>query len=77
MNTDSRRLSRHIEASRLLAVYEDSRVRELAASARLLYSSARLPYFEYMRLVGELHVMRKECDQNMIAVKAYQNSPLV
>jgi hypothetical protein len=31
---------------------------------------------EYMKLVAELRVMRTECDQKMLAVKAYHSDRL-
>jgi hypothetical protein len=70
------RLSRNDEEYRLLAVYEESRTKEHAASSQLLYPPRKLSYTEYMQRVAELRVMRTECDQKMLAVKAYHNARL-
>jgi hypothetical protein len=70
------RLSRNHEEYRLLALYEESRAKENAASSRLLYPDRKLPHPEYMQLVADLRVMRTECDQKMLAVKAYRSKRL-
>ena len=70
------RLSRNEEERRLLAVYEECRAKEHAASSRLLYPDRKLAHEEYMQLVAELRVMRRECDQKMLAVKAYHSERL-
>jgi hypothetical protein len=67
------RLSRNNEEYRLLEVYEEARAEEIAASSRLLYPNQRLSHPAYMQLVADLRVMRTECDQKMLAVKAYHN----
>ena len=70
------RLSRNDEEYRLLAVYEESRDKETAASSRLLYPDRKLAHPEYMQLVTDLRAMRAECDQKMLAVKAYHSKRL-
>ena len=70
------RLSRNEEECRLLAVYEVCRAKEHAASSRLLCPDRKLAHEEYMQLVAELRVMRTECDQKMLAVKAYHSDRL-
>ena len=76
MMRSDERLSRNDEEFRLLAVYEECRDKEHAASSRLLYPDRKLAHEEYMQLVAELRVMRTECDQKMLAVKAYQSEML-
>jgi hypothetical protein len=70
------RLSRNEEELGLLAVYEACRAKEHDASSRLLYPSRKLAHDEYMQLVAELRVMRTDCDQKMLAVKAYHSERL-
>jgi hypothetical protein len=70
------RLPRNHEEYRLLALYEESRAKENAASSRLLYPDRKLACPEYMQLVADLRVMRTECDQKMLAVKAYHSDRL-
>jgi hypothetical protein len=70
------RLPRDDEEYRLLAVYEESRAKEHAASSRLLYPGHRLSYPAYMELVSELQTIRKECNSRMLAVRAHHNKRL-
>jgi hypothetical protein len=70
------RLSRDEAELGLLAVYEECRAKEHSASTRLLYPNRKLAHEEYMQLVDELRVMRTECDQKMLAVKAYHSERL-
>jgi hypothetical protein len=70
------RLSRNEAERGLLAVYEECRAKEHDASSRLLYPNRKLAHEEYMQLVAELRVMRTECDQKMLAVKAYHSERL-
>jgi hypothetical protein len=67
------RLSRNDEECRLLAVYEAARAGEIAASSRLLYPDRKLAHPEYMQRLADLRAMRTECDQKMLAVKAYHS----
>ena len=60
----------------MLAVYEEARAKEHAASSRLLYPERKLSHEEYMQLVAELKVLRAECDRKMLAVKAYHSDRL-
>ena len=75
MRSDER-LPRNEDERRLLAVYEECRASEHVASSRLLYPNRKLEHSEYMKLVAELRVMRTECDQKMLAVKAYHSEML-
>jgi hypothetical protein len=70
------RLSRNHEEYRLLALYEESRAIEILASSRLLYPDRKLEHAEYMQLVANLQAMRMECDQKMLALKAYHSMRL-
>jgi len=70
------RLSRNEEERGLLAVYEECRAKEHDASSRLLNPNRKLAHEEYMQLLAELRVMRTECDQKMLAVKAYHSERL-
>jgi hypothetical protein len=75
MRSDER-LSRNEKERHLLAVYEESRAKEHDASSRLLHPIRKLGHEEYMIQVAELRVMRTECDQKMLAVKAYDTERL-
>ena len=67
------RLPRDDEEYRLLAVYEASCAREHAAAAQLLYPHPNLPHGAYMKLVGDLQTIRKDCNEQMLAVRAHHN----
>lgn len=67
------KLPRDDEEYRLLAVYDASRAKEFAAAARLLYLSANLPHEAYMKLVGDLQTIRKDCNEQMLAIRARHN----
>jgi len=56
--------------------YEECRAKEHNASSRLLHSDRKLAHEEYMQLLAELRVMRTECDQKVLAVKAYHSERL-
>jgi hypothetical protein len=70
------RLPRDDEEYRLLAVYEESRAKEHAASSRLLYPSKILSHPAYMELVAALQTIRRDCNTKMLAVRAYHNKRL-
>jgi len=70
------RLARNDEEYRLLAGYEESRAREHNGSSRLLYLSRKVSHLDYMRMVTELRAMRTDCNEKMLAVKAYHNERL-
>jgi hypothetical protein len=76
MMRSDERLSRNEEEHRLLTVYEEARVKEHDASSRLLYPARKCEHSEYMQLVAELRGMRRECDQKMLAFKAYHGERL-
>jgi hypothetical protein len=66
-------LSRDDEEVRLLAVYEAARVREHAAAGRLLYPHDSLPRSAYLKLVNDLQIVRKDCNEKMLAVHVHHN----
>jgi hypothetical protein len=70
------RLPRDDEEYRLLAIYEESRAKEHAASSRLLYPSQSLSHPAYMELVAALHTIRMDCNTKMLAVRAHHNRRL-
>ena len=67
------RLPRDDEECRLNAVYEASCAREHAAAVHLLYPPANLAHAAYMKLVGDLQTIRKDCNEQMLAVRAHHN----
>jgi hypothetical protein len=64
------------EEYRLIAIYEASRAKEHAAAVQLLYVSPDLPYGAYMKLVSDLQNVRKDCNEQMLAVGAGHNKIL-
>jgi hypothetical protein len=68
-----RKLSRDDEEVRLLAVYETARVKEHAAAGRLLYPCHSLPRSAYLELVNDLRIIRKDCNEKMLAVHLHHN----
>jgi len=70
------RLPRDDEEYRLLAVYEESRAKEHAASSRLLYPSKSLSHTAYMQLVDDLRTIRTESNAKMLAVRTHHNKRL-
>jgi hypothetical protein len=69
-------LPRDDEEYRLIAVYEASRAKEYAAAVQLLYPPPNLPHGAYMKLVGELQTIRKDCNDQMLAVRAHHYNML-
>jgi hypothetical protein len=67
------RLSQDVEEHRLIALYEASCSKERAAAGRLLYPHHNLPHQKYLKLVGDLGVIRKDCNEKMLAVRAHHN----
>jgi hypothetical protein len=61
------------EEYRLLALYDASYAKERATAARLLYLSPNLPHEAYMKLVGDLQAIRKDCNEQMLAIRARHN----
>jgi hypothetical protein len=58
------------EECRLNAVYEASCAKEHAAAVHLLYPSPNLTHAAYMKLVGDLRTIRKDCNAQMLAIRA-------
>jgi hypothetical protein len=71
--TRDTKLPRDDEEYRLIAIYEASRAKEHAAAVQLLYPSANLPHGAYMKLVSDLQIIRKDCNEQMLAVRARHN----
>lgn len=70
------RCSQDDEEHRLVALYEASRAKEHAAAGRLLYPHIphhNLPHQAYLKLVGDLGVIRKDCNEKLLAVRAHHN----
>jgi hypothetical protein len=74
--TEDTKLPRDDEEYRLIAMYEASRAKEHAAAVHLLYVSTNLPHGEYMKLVGDLQTVRKDCNEQMLAVRARHDKVL-
>jgi hypothetical protein len=60
------------EESRLLAVYATYRAREHAAAHQVLHPSHNLPLRAYLELVGDLRVIRTECNEKWRAIGAHR-----
>jgi hypothetical protein len=56
------------EESRLLALYATHRAKEHAAARQVLHPSHSLPLRAYLELVGDLRVIRTECDEQRRAI---------
>jgi hypothetical protein len=67
------KLSQDDEEVRLLAVYEAAQVKEHAAAGRLLYPCHSLPRSAYLELVSDLQIIRKDCNEKMLAVHLHHN----
>jgi hypothetical protein len=74
--TEDTKLPRDDEEHRLIALYEASRAKEHAAAVHLLYVSPDLPHGEYLKLVGDLQTVRKDCNEQMLAVRARHDKVL-
>jgi hypothetical protein len=74
--TRDTKLPRDDEEYRLIAVYEATRAKEHAAAVQLLYPSPKLPHRAYMKLVSDLQTIRKDCNEQMLAVRARHNKML-
>jgi hypothetical protein len=74
--TRDTKLPRDDEEYRLIAMYEASRAKEHAAAVQLLYVRPNLPHGEYMKLVGDLRNVRKDCNEQMLAVRACHDKML-
>jgi hypothetical protein len=61
------------EEYRLLAVYEESRAKEHAASIRLLYPSKILSHSAYLQLVEVLRTIRTDSNAKMLAVRGHHD----
>ena len=56
------------EESRLLALYATHRAKEHAVAHQVLHPSHSLPLRAYLELVGDLRVIRTECNKNRRAI---------
>ena len=65
-------LPRDDEERRLLAIFEESRAKEHAASDQLLHPPHSLLYPAYMLLLDTLRAIRIECNEQRLAVRAYR-----
>jgi hypothetical protein len=74
--TGDTKVPRDDEEYRLIAIYEASRTKEHAAAVQLLYVSPNLPHEEYLKLVDDLQTVRKDCNEQMLAVRAHHNKLL-
>jgi hypothetical protein len=66
------KLPRDHEERRLLAAYKASSDKECAAADQVLNPRSSLPLRAYLELVGDLRVIRTECNEKRLAVKAYR-----
>ena len=66
------KLSPDDEERRLLSVYAAYRAREHAAAHQVLHPSHNLPLRAYLELVGDLRVIRTECDETRRAIGAHR-----
>jgi hypothetical protein len=64
------------EEYRLISVYEASRAKEHAVAAQLLYRSPNLPHGTHMQLMGVLQAIRKNCNEQMLAIRVHHNKRL-
>jgi hypothetical protein len=62
------KLPRDDEESRLLAVYATHRAKEHAAAHQVLHPSHSLPLRAYLELLGDLRVIRTECNEKRRAI---------
>ena len=56
------------EESRLLEVYATHRAKEHAVAHQVLHPSHSLPLRAYLELVGDLRVIRTECNEKRRAI---------
>jgi hypothetical protein len=66
--TRDTKLPRDDEEYRRIAIYEASSAKEHAAAVQLLYPSPNLSHRAYMKLVGDLQAIRKDCNEQMLPV---------
>ena len=60
------------EESRLLAAYASHRAKEHAAAYQVLHPTHSLPLRAYLELVGDLRVIRTECNEKWRAIGAHR-----
>jgi len=60
------------EESRLLAVYATHRAKEHAAAHQVLHPTHSLPLRAYLELVGDLRILRTECNEKRRAIGAHR-----
>jgi hypothetical protein len=75
MTVDTK-LPRDDEECRLLAVYEESSTKEHAAAVQFVYPRPDLSDGAYMKLLSDLQIIRKNCNEQMLAVRARHNKLL-
>ena len=66
------RLPQDDEESRLLSLYTTHRAKEHAAAHQVLHPSHSLPLRTYLELVGDLRVIRTECNEKWRAIGAHR-----
>ena len=66
------KLPRDDEESRLLAVYATHRALEHATANQVLHPTQSLPLRAYLELVGDLRVIRTECNEKRLAIGAHR-----
>jgi hypothetical protein len=59
------------EECRLFGVYEASSAKEHTAASNLLNPHRSLSPPAYMKLLGDLHAIRTECNRDMLAIAAH------
>ena len=60
------------EESRLFSLYTTHRAKEHAAAHQVLHPSHNLPLRAYLELVGDLRVIRTECNETRLAIGAHR-----
>ncbi len=69
-------LPRDDEGKRLFALYKVSSATEIVATYQLLHPSRSLPHETYMKLLGDLWAIRRECNVDRLAVEAHHEKML-
>jgi hypothetical protein len=59
------------EESRLLAMFEAHRGKEIAAADQVLHPRRNLPLETYLEMVEDLRIIRMECSDKRLAIEAY------
>jgi hypothetical protein len=69
-------LPRDDEECRLFGIYEASSAKEHAVASKLLSPHLRLPLPAYMTLLGDLRVIRAQCNEDMLAIAVHHKKML-